>query len=149
MLVEGEARTVIKNVTDVFQAWQALHRTYSRQTLARTLRIIRAAVNPSKAIAVGEVIARINEWESKLIEAEKLGKDRELSATVKLSILTEMCPAEVNNMIFGIVRTENTADIPTYKHIRDQMISWCSNTVSSSATSMDIGLAAWHEQPWD
>ena len=34
-LVEGEARTVIKNATDGFQAWQALHRIYSRQTLAR------------------------------------------------------------------------------------------------------------------
>ena len=57
-----------------------------------------------------------------------------------------MCPAEVKNMIFGIVKTETTADEPTYLMIRDQIISWCSNTVSSSAAHMDIGNLGY--EPW-
>ena len=85
MLAEGEAKIVIRNNTDGFQAWQALHRTYSRQTLARTLRIIKEAVTPKKATSVDEVIARIYEWETKLVEAETLADEAgKLHPTIKL-----------------------------------------------------------------
>ena len=125
MLMEGEAKTVIRDNTDGFQAWQSLHSTYSRQTLARTLRIIKEAINPNKATTVHEVISRINEWESKLVEADRLeGNAGALHATIKLSILTEICPPEVKQMIFTIVKTEKTkTSDETYKDIRDQIMS--------------------------
>ena len=71
-VTDGEAKTIIRGQTDGLVAYQLLHRTYSRVTLAKTIRIVKDALVPKKAAYLGEVIIRITDWENKLIELEKL-----------------------------------------------------------------------------
>ena len=50
MLTAGEAKSLIKTETeDGFVAWHILNNTYSRRTLAKTLRYYRESSNPEKA----------------------------------------------------------------------------------------------------
>ena len=67
MMTAGEAESVMKSATeDGFEAWHLLSQTYSRKTLAKTLRLYREASNPSPATQLSEVISRIATWESKV-----------------------------------------------------------------------------------
>ena len=73
MLTEGEAKSVIKSATeDGFEAWHLLNQTYSRKTLAKTLRLYREASNPAPATQLSEVISKIAKWESKVQTVAKV-----------------------------------------------------------------------------
>ena len=66
ILTEGEAKTMVRGQSDGFAAWALLHSTYSRTTLARTVRILKETLVPKKATTVAEVILKITEWELKV-----------------------------------------------------------------------------------
>ena len=67
MLTSGEAKLAIKSEeNDGLRAWQILNHTYSRMTLAKTLRHFRAATNPPQAGTLAEVISKVSEWEGKV-----------------------------------------------------------------------------------
>ena len=53
MLTEGEAKTIIRGQTNGIIAYQLIHRTYSRITLAKTIRTIREALVPKRAGHIG------------------------------------------------------------------------------------------------
>ena len=59
LLTEGEAKTAVKTQESGIAAYQKLYRTYSRSTLAKTIRIYKEALIPRKAATTEEVIARI------------------------------------------------------------------------------------------
>ena len=55
-LTSGEAKTLIRDQTDGLAAYQILHRTYSRNTLTKEIRLIRSAMVPKTAKKVDELI---------------------------------------------------------------------------------------------
>ena len=56
MLTEEEAKMKIRGQSDGLVAYQLLHQTYSRVTLAKTIRVVNDAPVPTKATYIGEVI---------------------------------------------------------------------------------------------
>ena len=61
MLTSDEAKSLIKTSTeDGFVAWHILNSTYSRRTLAKTLRCYREASNPETAQNSTEVLTKIS-----------------------------------------------------------------------------------------
>ena len=68
LLSAGEARLLIRDAKDGFEAWHILNKNYSRKTLARCLRNYREAINPKPCDSVKDVISRICEWEAKIAE---------------------------------------------------------------------------------
>ena len=141
MLTDGEAKTIIRGQSDVLVAYQLIHKTYSRITLAKTIRTIREALVPKRAGHIGETILKISEWECKVSELEKLESSYALQPMMKLTFLTEICPEEIKDMIYQYQNIDaNTQDPNLYKTIKDKGTSWVSNRVDSNqATSMDIG----------
>ena len=66
ILSGDEAKTIVRSVDAQcgLTAWGILHGTYARQTLARTIRTYRAAINPNQAGSADEVITPISKWET-------------------------------------------------------------------------------------
>ena len=64
MLTDGEAKTIIRGQSDVLVAYQLIHKTYSRITLAKTIRTIREALVPKRAGHIGKTI--LKKWECKV-----------------------------------------------------------------------------------
>ena len=50
LLTEGEAKVMIRGQTDGLAAYRLLHRSYSRTTLAKTIKTVRDALVPKKAM---------------------------------------------------------------------------------------------------
>ena len=72
ILTAGEAKSIIRNSGDGLRAWHKLWHTYNRRTLARSLRKYKEAIMPRTATNPGEIISRINEWETKVKELLKV-----------------------------------------------------------------------------
>ena len=122
MLTDGDAKVMIRGETDGLTAYQLLHQTYSRTTLAKTVRTIREALVPKKANFLGEVVMKISEWENRVTALEKLDPLYKLQPMMKVALLTEMCPEEIRDLIFQNMDTNgSTTD---YRNIRDKVISW-------------------------
>ena len=151
ILTEGEAKTIVRGQTDGFAAWLTLHKTYSRATLARTVRVLREALVPKKATTISEVIMKITEWENKVTELETMEALYKFQPMVKVALLTEICPDDVKDLIFQNMDIKNSEDPDLYKTIRDKIISWVSNRVESNyAVSIDLGALSednnWEEE---
>ena len=101
MLTAGEAKSIIKSATeDGFVVWHMLKQTYSRKTLAKTLRIYREASNPAPAGHLSEVISRIAKCEGKVQALVKVNGMKTLDPMMKLAASTEICTAELKDLIF-------------------------------------------------
>ena len=73
ILTGGQAKLIVRSVEAQcgLAAWSILHGTYAQQTLARTIRTYRAAINPDQANSLDEIISAISNWETCVKEAEQ------------------------------------------------------------------------------
>ena len=143
LLTTGEAKTLIRDAADGFKAWHILNKTYSRKTLARTLRVFKDAINPKPCDSIRDVISRISEWESKVADLYRTD-GRKIDSMIKLAALSEICTPELRDLVYQQIDTvnlESEAEIDrTYLTVKEKVISWASNRVSSSMyTDVNIG----------
>ena len=134
LLTEGEAKVAARTEESGIAAYQKLHKTYSRSTLAKTVRMYKEALIPKKATIPEEVIARITEWEGKIRELEKQeGKDC-LKPKARLALLTEICRGEIRDMIYQTLEEKKGEEEQTFKNTREKIITWVSNRVASNTS---------------
>ena len=145
MLTTGEAKTIIKQATeDGFLAWQMLNDTYSRKTLAKTLRIYREASNPAPATHISEVLSNIAKWEGKVQALAKTNAQKKMDPMLKLAALTEICTPELKDFIFQNMDeykmgTEDGIET-AFKSIKEKIISWVSNRLSAAkSVGLNVG----------
>jgi hypothetical protein len=133
---EGEARLMVRNIIsqDGIQAWHRLYRHYNRRTFARVLRVHKEAMHPKPAKDLSMLISHIVEWEDRWNRMAKEHKDP-LPVIWKMAALMELCPMEVQDMIYQNVDEVNE----DYDKLKQKIITWASNKVASDGVPMDIG----------
>ena len=133
---EGEARLMVRNIVsqDGIQAWHRLYRHYNRRTFARILRVHKEAMHPKPVKDMNALISQIVEWEDRWNRMAKEHKDP-LPVIWKMAALMELCPTEVQDMIYQNV-DEVSED---YNKLKQKIITWVSNKVASDGVPMDIG----------
>lgn len=149
MTTEGEAKMMIRNVSDQdgIAAWHRLYRHYNRRTLARVLRIHREAMHPKPSQDIGNLISHIVEWEDRWT---RMAKDYPaVPALWKMAALMELCPADVQDMVYQTIDEVNE----DYEKLKQKIITWVSNKISSRGgpVPMEIGEVGWdeHEQEYE
>ena len=155
MLTAGEAKTIIKGATeDGFVAWHMLNATYSRKTLAKTLRVYREASNPAPAKNLSEVLSCIAKWEGKVQSLAKINGIKELDPMLKLAALTEICTPELKDLIFQQVDEyemgSETGTENALKSTKEKIISWASNRLSAAkSVELNVGnVGNVCQKPW-
>ena len=133
---EGEARLMVRNIIsqDGIQAWHRLYRHYNRRTFARVLRVHKEAMHPKPVKDMGMLISQIVEWEDRWNRMAKEHKDP-LPVIWKMAALMELCPTEVQDMIYQNVDEVNE----DYDKLKQKIITWVSNKVANDGVPMDIG----------
>ena len=108
---EGEARLKVRNMAtqDGIQAWHRLYWHYNRRTFARILRMHREAMHPKPVKDMEALISHIVEWEDRWNRMAKKHKDP-LPVIWKMAALMELCPPEVQDMIYQNVDEVNKDD---------------------------------------
>ncbi len=93
MLAEGEAKMMLRGVAvqDGTLAGHRLYRHYNRRTLARVLKMHRAAMHPKTVTDIGSLIFRIVEWEDKWARMAK-AHTGELPVLWKMSAFIGLVP---------------------------------------------------------
>ena len=91
ILTGDQAKTIVRSVESQcgLTAWNLLHSTYARQTLARTIRIDRTAINPDQALTTEEIIAAISQWETCVKDAEDEDDGNPIAELVRIAALTQ------------------------------------------------------------
>ena len=99
-LLTSEAKMLIREIPggDGIQAWQMLTKTYSRKTLARTLRMYLDATLP-KQVEAKDLVGAIAKCESGVKALERM-EGEQLPNMVKMAALTEICPMEIRDMVY-------------------------------------------------
>ena len=98
LMTQGEAKMMIKDAEDGIVAWEILRRSYSRKTLARTLRNYQVILNPGQA-KINELVGGIAKWEAAVKDVEK-EDGTPLPQMVKMAGFTELCPQDIKENIF-------------------------------------------------
>ena len=139
---EGEARLMVRNIAtqDGIQAWHRLYRHYNRRTFARILRMHREAMHPMPVKDMEALISHIVEWEDRWNRMAKEHKDP-LPVIWKMAALMELCPPEVQDMIYQNVDEVNE----DYDKLKQKIVTWTSNKVANEGVPMDIGRVGWHD----
>ena len=103
-LTGGQAKSLMRGIdgSDGLRAWRALHTTYARDTLARTLRLYREVINPTQCTSADHIITGIGKWETKLKELERhtCNQNARLPEMVKLAALTEICTNDIRDLVY-------------------------------------------------
>ena len=86
---------------------------------------------------------RITEWEAKVKELNK-EEGVTLDPMIMLATLTEICTAEIRDMIYqqgdGLFKDKHpTAMKRAFADIREKIISWTANKIASSAANLNVG----------
>lgn len=139
---EGEAKLMVRNtpLQDGVLAWHRLYRHYNRRTFARVLRVHKEAMHPKPVKNLNQLISHVVEWEDKWNAMAKEHKDP-LPVIWKMAALMELCPVEVQDMVYQNV-DEFKED---YDKLKQKIITWASNKVASEGVPMDIGGLGWDE----
>ena len=108
-LTTDKAKLMIMDVPygDGFRAWQILHKEHTRKTLAKTLRMYSAGVNPEQVGAVEDLVKKMVEWERKVNELQK-AENVTIPEMIKLAALTEMCADDIRDLIYQHVEVGAT-----------------------------------------
>jgi hypothetical protein len=150
-LMTGDAKMLIRETNDGIMAWQILAKTYSRRTMARVLRKYREATLP-KQVETKDLVGAIAKWESGVKALER--EEGVLPDMVKLAALTEICPAEIRDMIYQNCEVGHGGRVP-YLEIKEKVVSWIGNRMAAAnggATPMDVGCVDkehWGEEEVD
>ena len=133
---EGEVRLMVRNIAtqDGIQAWHQLYLHYNRRTFARVLRMHREAMHPKPVKDMEALISHIVEWEDRWNRMAKEHKDP-LPVIWKMAALMELCPPEVQDMIYQNVDEVNE----DYDKLKQKIVTWTSNKVANEGVPMDIG----------
>ena len=139
---EGEARLTVRNIAthDGIQAWHRLYLHYTRRTFARVLRMHWEAMHPKPVKDMEALISHIVEWEDRWNRMAKEHKDP-LPVIWKMAALMELCPPEVQDMIYQNVDEVNE----DYDKLKQKIVTWTSNKVANEGVPMDIGRVGWHD----
>ena len=133
---EGEAKLMVRNVIsqDGIQAWHRLYRHYNRRTFARVLRVHKEAMHPKPVKDMNSLISHVVEWEDRW---NRMAKEHRNPMPViwKMAALMELCPPEVQDMIYQNVDEVNE----DYDKLKQKIITWASNKVESDGVPMDVG----------
>ena len=136
---EGEAKLMVRNSAsqDGIQAWHRLYRHYNRRTFARVLRVHKEAMHPKPVKDLGTLISQIVEWEDRW---NRMAKEHNTPSPViwKMAALMELCPMEVQDMIYQNVDEVNE----DYDKLKQKIVAWASNKVANEGVPMDIGRVA-------
>jgi hypothetical protein len=134
-LLTAEAKMLIRETEggDGILARQKLTKSYSRRTLARTLRMYREVTLP-KQVEMKDLVVTIAKWESAVVALERRG-DGVLPDMVKMAALTEICPTEIRDMIY------QNMDSPgqDFDKIKEKIVSWIGNRIDATNSPMDVG----------
>ena len=110
---------------------------------------------PKSANNPGDIITRVNEWQSKVKELNK-EENVILDPMILLATLTEICTPDIRDMVYqqgdGLFQDKSPTAMKTaFDDIREKIISWTSNRIASSSANMDIGTVTWNNpyQPWE
>ena len=149
-LLTSEAKMLIREIPggDGIQAWQMLAKTYSRKTLARTLRMYRDATLP-KQVEAKDLVGAIAKWESGVKALERM-EGEQLPNMVKMAALTEICPMEIRDMVY-----QNLDNGYNFDTIKEKIVSWVGNRMAamSGPSPMDVGCVDreewWQEEEVD
>jgi uncharacterized membrane protein YgcG len=138
---EGEAKLMVRNTPaqDGILAWHRLYRHYNRRTFARVLRVHKEAMHPKPVKNLSQLISHVVEWEDKWNAMAKEHKDP-LPVIWKMAALMELCPTEVQDMIYQNVDEVNE----DYDKLKQKIVTWASNKVASEGVPMDIGKLSRH-----
>ena len=119
---------MVRNIIsqDGIQAWHRLYRHYNRRTFARVLRVHKEAMHPKPVKDLSMLISQIVEWEDRWNRIAKQHKDP-LPVIWKMAALMELCPMEVQDMIYQNVDEVNE----DYDKLKQKIITWASNKVAS------------------
>ena len=133
---EGEAKLMVRNTPgqDGILAWHRLYRHYNRRTFARILRVHKEAMHPKPAKDLSKLISYVVEWEDKWNAMAKEHKDP-MPIIWKMAALMELCPTEVQDMIYQNVDEVNE----DYDKLKQKIITWASNKVANEGIPMDVG----------
>jgi hypothetical protein len=142
---DGEAKLMVRNTpdNDGILAWHRLYRHYNRRTFARILRIHKEAMHPKPVRDLGKLISTVVEWEDRWNAMAKEHKGT-LPVIWKMAALMELCPVEVQDMIY-----QNVDDVnEDYDKLKQKIITWTSNKISNDGVPMDIGKIGFHQDQW-
>ena len=139
VLCAGEALAMVRSVddNDGIQAWHKLKKRFYPHTMVNTLRKVMGVVATQK-VDMRNLIATIGKWEAAVREVEKeLDKEGTLPEVVKKAALIQMCPGDIQDIIF-----QNTDALKTVTQVKERIISLVSNRMSmNEPVPMDIGNA--------
>ena len=101
------------------------------------------AMNPKPCESIRDVISKISEWESKVADLYRT-EGRRIDSMVKLAALSEICTPKLRDLVYQQIDTVNLNSEEeidkTYATVKEKVISWESNRVSSNMyTDMKIG----------
>ena len=137
----GEALGIVRSTTDMqgFAAWQKLHRKYNPKTMARGVRMLGRAVNPTQVKELNDIEVRVNAWEDEL-RTLQLQYGEALSPFMKIAVFTNMMPTTIQDYIYGHVEK----DVP-YEELRDKVQAMVGNKIATTMgpAPMDVGAVAW------
>ena len=133
---------MVRNIAtqDGIQAWHRLYRHCNRRTFARIQRMHREATHPKPVKDMEALISQIVEWEDRWNRMAKEHKDP-LPMIWKMAALMELCPPEVQDMIYRNVDEVNE----DYDKLKQKIVTWTSNKVANEGVPMDIGRVGCHE----
>lgn len=130
LTVRGDALTFMKGVAgqNGFEGWRKIHRNYSKITPARALMSLLEVVEVKPIIDETKLALAIEEWE---VKAANLVRDYNegISETMKVAIVTAMCPEPVRDIIFQAADSMTT----TYKMFKDKLHTIIANRTGTSA----------------
>ena len=145
-LTAGEAKSIVKGISDSgrgqdgFAAYLALHRRYDVRTQASLLQAYLEVVNPGGIKGIGDMVAAIHKWESKVAvlkmrHGEDIGGG---SGELKKAIFVGMLPKDYQDMI---MQNQSMMDHkPTYQVMRDYILGVVTQKLQFlKPTPMDIG----------
>ena len=87
----------------------------------------------------GGALSHIVEWEDRWNRMAKEHKDR-LPVVWKMAALMELCPSEVQDMIYQNVEVKED-----YDKLKQKIVTWTSSKVAKEGVPMDIGRVGWHD----
>jgi hypothetical protein len=144
-LMTGEAKTLIREIQDGdgIKAWQILAKMYSRKTMARSLRMYREVTMP-KQVEMKDLIGAVAKWTGAVNVLEK--EDGTLPDLVKMAALTEMCPAEIRDVLYQNIEGATSATV------KEKIVSWVGNRIAAMnmPMPMDVGCVGGkpEEEEW-
>ena len=90
----------------------------------------------------------VEEWEVRVVRLEE-EFDEKLSEAMKVAILIQMLPKEMQDMVFQMGSLIGGREKLDYREIRDKVVSVAGNRAEQRRPKENEVMAAWPQTHWD